>query len=69
MSTKTLSFADVLIILAIVLLLAALAIPQFVKAPDFGNEVDEDTVATSNLVQGASSPTNGADNASAEEAP
>ena len=36
-----LSFADVLIILAVVLLLAALAVPKFIKAPDFGNEVDE----------------------------
>lgn len=36
-----LSFADVLIILAVVLLLAALAVPKFIKAPDFGNEVDD----------------------------
>ena len=36
-----LSFADVLILLAIVLLLAALAIPKFVKATDYGNEEDE----------------------------
>ena len=36
-----LSFADVLIILAVVLLLAALAVPKFIKAPDFGAEEDE----------------------------
>lgn len=38
---RGLSFADVLIILAIVLLLAALAVPKFIKAPDFGNEEDD----------------------------
>lgn len=41
-----LSFADVLILVAIVLLLAALAIPKFVKAPDYGNEEDETGVET-----------------------
>ena len=40
-SRSGLSFADVLIILAVVLLLAALAVPRFIKAPDFGNEEDE----------------------------
>ncbi len=35
------SFLDFLIILAIVLLLAALAIPRFRKAPDYGDEADE----------------------------
>ncbi len=38
-----LSFVDVLIILAIILLLAALAIPRFVKVPDYGNEADDST--------------------------
>ncbi len=47
MNTRSgLSFADVLILLAIVLLLAALAIPKFVKATDYGNEEDEVTVET-----------------------
>ena len=36
-----LTFADVLILVALVLLLAALAVPRFVKAPDYGNEEDE----------------------------
>jgi len=40
-SRSGLSFADVLIILAVVLILAALAVPKFIKAPDFGNEEDE----------------------------
>jgi len=40
-SRSGLSFADVLIILAVVLLLAALAVPKFIKTPDFGNEEDE----------------------------
>jgi len=44
-----LSFADVLILVAIVLLLAALAIPKFVKATDYGNEEDE--VVTENAGQ------------------
>ncbi|MEI6563499.1 MAG: hypothetical protein WCO42_04230 [bacterium] len=44
---RGLSFADVLIILAIVLLLAALAVPKFIKAPDFGNE--EDDLATNTI--------------------
>jgi len=35
------SFLDVMIILGIVLLLAALAIPRFVKVPDYGNEEDD----------------------------
>ena len=42
MNTRSgLSFADVLIILALVLLLAALAVPKFIKAPDYGNEQDD----------------------------
>ena len=41
-----LTFADVLILVAIVLLLAALAVPKFVKAPDFGNEEDEAVAET-----------------------
>ncbi len=40
-SRSGLSFADVLIILAIGLLLAALAVPKFIKAPDFGTEEDD----------------------------
>jgi hypothetical protein len=40
-SRSGLSFADVLIILAVVLLLAALAVPKFIKAPDFGTEEDD----------------------------
>lgn len=40
-SRRGLSFADVLIIIAVVLLLAALAVPKFIKAPDFGNEEDD----------------------------
>jgi type II secretory pathway pseudopilin PulG len=40
-----LTFVDVLIIIAIVLLLASLAIPRFRKAPDYGDELDEDTNA------------------------
>ena len=40
-SKAGLSFVDVLIIIAIVLLLAALAIPRFIKAPDYGDEADE----------------------------
>jgi competence protein ComGC len=43
-SRSGLSFADVLIILAVVLLLAALAVPKFIKAPDYGNE--EDSILT-----------------------
>jgi type II secretory pathway pseudopilin PulG len=43
-SRSGLSFADVLIIIAMVLLLAALAVPNFIKAPDYGNE--EDLVST-----------------------
>jgi type II secretory pathway pseudopilin PulG len=52
MNTRSgLSFADVLILLAIVLLLAALAIPKFVKATDYGNEEDE--VATETAANAA----------------
>lgn len=48
MNTRSgLTFADVLILLAIVLLLAALAIPKFVKATDYGNEEDEVVTETS----------------------
>lgn len=53
-----LTFADVLILLAIVLLLAALAIPKFVKATDYGNEEDEvlpDAAAQSTLATNAPS--------------
>ena len=35
------SFLDIMIIVGIVLLLAALAIPRFVKVPDYGDERDE----------------------------
>ena len=42
-SRSGLSFADVLILVALVLLLAALAVPKFVKATDYGTEEDEVT--------------------------
>ena len=38
---RGLSFVDVLIILAIIFLLGALAVPRFVKVPDYGNEQDD----------------------------
>jgi hypothetical protein len=41
-----LSFVDVLIIIAIVLLLASLAIPHFRKPADFGDEADVTTAVT-----------------------
>lgn len=50
-----LSFLDVLIILAIVLLLAALAVPRFIKPTDYGSEEDPD-MTDQNL--SAVSPTN-----------
>jgi len=67
-----LSFADVLILLAIVLLLAALAVPKFVKATDYGNEEDEiagqnDTAASSSQQTNTVDSTNV--NASAKETP
>jgi Tfp pilus assembly protein FimT len=46
-----LSFVDVLIIIAIVLLLASLAIPHFRKPEDFGDE--EDMADDTNTVQDA----------------
>jgi len=52
-----LTFADVLILLAIVLLLAALAVPRFIKVPDYGNEADETPAAETNTTESAS-PTN-----------
>ena len=55
-----LSFADVLILLAIVLLLAALAIPKFVKATDYGNEEDEVITETQARDAGAGSTNNSA---------
>lgn len=48
-----LSFVDVLIILAIVLLLAALAVPRFVKVPDYGDEAEDVDVALTNTPPGA----------------
>ena len=51
-----LTFADVLILVALVLLLAALAVPRFVKAPDYGNEEDETATETTNTVTQAGSP-------------
>jgi Tfp pilus assembly protein FimT len=48
-----LSFADVLIIIAVVLLLAALAIPKFITVPDYGTEQDE---ITTNETPSATSP-------------
>lgn len=67
-----LTFADILILLAIVLLLVALAVPKFVKATDYGTEEDEvsnqgDAAASSNLQTTAASSTN--DNASGRETP
>ncbi len=49
-----LTFADVLILVAIVLLLAALAIPKFVEPQDYGNEEDE-AVEVTNTTAAASS--------------
>lgn len=46
------SFADVLIILAIILLLAALALPRFIKVPDYGSEEDVFSPETTNQVTG-----------------
>jgi hypothetical protein len=51
-SKSGLSFADVLIILAIILLLAALALPRFIKVPDYGNEEDVYSPDTTNQVTG-----------------
>ncbi|MEI6514934.1 MAG: hypothetical protein WCO77_03060 [bacterium] len=51
-----LTFADVLILVAIVLLLAALAIPKFVEPQDYGNEEDE-TAEVTNTNAAASSAT------------
>lgn len=51
-----LTFADVLILIALVLLLAALAIPRFVKAPDYGNEQDEVVTETTNQTATAEAP-------------
>lgn len=48
-----LSFADVLILLAVVLLLAALAVPRFIKAPDYGSETDELVASDTNKVDSA----------------
>ncbi len=53
-----LTFADVLILIAIVLLLAALAIPRFIKVPDYGNEEDETAPAVTNSAGSGSSSTN-----------
>jgi Tfp pilus assembly protein FimT len=55
-----LSFVDVLIILAIALLLAALAIPRFIQVPDYGNEEDTDVDTVTNTTADAAS-TNAAD--------
>lgn len=54
-----LTFADVLILIALVLLLAALAIPQFVKAPDYGNEQDDLAADATNQATAAESTTTG----------
>jgi type II secretory pathway pseudopilin PulG len=51
-----LTFADVLILVALVLLLAALAVPRFVKAPDYGNEEDEMIAETTNTTAQGESP-------------
>lgn len=50
-----LTFADVLILLAIVLLLAALAAPHFIKVIDYGTEEDETTVAVTNAPESTAS--------------
>jgi hypothetical protein len=57
-SRSGLSFVDVLIILAIVLLLAALAVPRFIKVPDYGNEEDVEPVETTNQTTTAMTATN-----------
>lgn len=54
-SKSGLTFADVLIILAIILLLAALALPRFIKVPDYGNEEDIFMPESTNQVDGAAS--------------
>ncbi|MEI6787440.1 MAG: hypothetical protein WCL49_03065 [bacterium] len=51
-----LTFADVLILVALVLLLAALAVPRFVKAPDYGNEEDETVLEKTNTATQSESP-------------
>ncbi len=51
-----LTFADVLILVALVLLLAALAVPRFVKAPDYGNEEDETAFEKTNTATQTESP-------------
>ncbi|MEI6150684.1 MAG: hypothetical protein WCS01_16430 [bacterium] len=53
-----LSFVDVLIIVAIVLLLAALAVPRFIKVPDYGNEEDDVPIETTNQTTTAAAPSN-----------
>ena len=60
-----LSFVDVLIILAIVLLLAALAVPRFIQVPDYGNE--DDDIAADAATQTVTSATS--TNAAADETP
>lgn len=47
------SFADVLIVIAIILLLAALALPRFIKVPDYGSEEDVFTPDATNVVTSA----------------
>ena len=47
---RGLSFVDVLIILAIIFLLGALAVPRFVKVPDYGNEQDDAADETNQVV-------------------
>ncbi len=55
-----LSFVDVLIILAIILLLAALAIPRFIKVPDYGDEEDVFTETTNVVASAATNETEAA---------
>jgi hypothetical protein len=57
-SRNGVSFVDVLIILAIVLLLAALAVPRFIKVPDYGNEEDVGLVEPTNQTTTAATATN-----------
>ncbi len=58
MSKDGLSFADVLILLALFLLLAALAVPRFIQAPDFGDEQDEVASETSTNATESATETN-----------
>ena len=62
-SRSGLSFVDVLIILAIVLLLAALAVPRFIQVPDYGKEDDDIAADAATQTVNAVSSTNAATDA------